>query len=1092
MAILNNLIVHGRSRFLNGINANTINAKSIGANKGVFNELIATTLNVETATIDDLTAQNATVVGLLDVRGELKTNTWSNSNIATIEGNFFIAPTLASGTGETLVSGLTIGFASNNWTITITGTFDLNQIGADPVDSSDTATNQWSVGSKVLITGEIGKTDGIYPLGTLMGEIQSASPSSFTITKVTDNLGKTDILSTLGTGTYQYRNVKISLTQRKYGSSSTASDNMRPIGILMSAQGRSSKSFIDIYGGANNLRSGAISGATTDFGGLAIPNVRIGNLRGLPNVVSGDFTQNESLPTGWGIYTDNGYFKGTIVSTSGKIGGWNIGTDNNKSLYTGTFNTGGGIFVSPSKNGVLSIAGTTAKDWAFTAGTNFGVTTDGKLYASGAELSGNVAATQGFTVTSTVGGQTIASMTGGGISLGPITNTSHYNILIDTSGIKLRYDTTILNLIDSTGMTLKNSSGSTLAEFKSYINLGTEHTNTYTGSAAIGVGLTVTKTNQVVVGRYNESNSNATFIIGDGTGLSDKSNLLTVGNIAGKQITDTFVGDGETKIFTLSNIPSGTVTALTTGYSIDSYDSSDNTITLDKNVTNGEQFQCQYTTNEKSGYLIVGNINNIHGKGAIVGGYIDNSTMTASGIGSSIHGYAIGGSTMTASGNGSSIHGYPYGHSTMIASDHGCSIYGYIRNNCTMTALGAGSSIHGYAASESIMTAGSSGSSIYGNANESTMVSSGLGSSIHGYANESTMEALLHGASIYGHAYNNSTMTASGRGSSIHGYASNSSTMTASNSGSLIYGTAYNSTIVASGTGSSIHGYVHTGTMTASGDGSLVHGFVYDGTMTASGDGSIALNEATHAIGRAQLAIGTYNEDDSTATTTHPSETSDYGTYAFIIGNGTAENARSNALTVDWNGNVDIASGAKYKINGTALSASDVSAIPNNGGTITQDSSSPATYALTVNDGNSNALTVDWDGNVEAAGDIYPQNTLMADFVVERGTSGNWTYTKWNSGKCEQWYVGNPGSYTVGTTRGQLRSGGYLNYTYPVAFTAAPSVTVNATLTTDTYVVWAQASNHSNTGISVRIVASANIAANSSYSIHIHAVGTWK
>ena len=34
--------------------------------------------------------------------------------------------------------------------------------------------------------------------------------------------------------------------------------------------------------------------------------------------------------------------------------------------------------------------------------------------------------------------------------------------------------------------------------------------------------------------------------------------------------------------------------------------------------------------------------------------------------------------------------------------------------------------------------------------------------------------------------------------------------------------------------------------------------------------------------------------------------------------------ARSNALTVDWNGNVNIASGAKYKINGNNLSASDI------------------------------------------------------------------------------------------------------------------------------------------------------------------------
>lgn len=56
-----------------------------------------------------------------------------------------------------------------------------------------------------------------------------------------------------------------------------------------------------------------------------------------------------------------------------------------------------------------------------------------------------------------------------------------------------------------------------------------------------------------------------------------------------------------------------------------------------------------------------------------------------------------------------------------------------------------------------------------------------------------------------------------------------------------------------------------------------------------------------------QVVIGRYNLSDSV------------GKYAFIVGNGTNEPAgESNALTVDWRGNVDIASGAKYKINGSA------------------------------------------------------------------------------------------------------------------------------------------------------------------------------
>lgn len=87
----------------------------------------------------------------------------------------------------------------------------------------------------------------------------------------------------------------------------------------------------------------------------------------------------------------------------------------------------------------------------------------------------------------------------------------------------------------------------------------------------------------------------------------------------------------------------------------------------------------------------------------------------------------------------------------------------------------------------------------------------------------------------------------------------------------------------------------------------------YNNSGTGRNVGRIGIYLLTN--GDFQTAIGKYNISDSNST------------YAFIIGNGTANNARSNALTVDWSGNVNIPSGAKYQINGTALSASDVGAI---------------------------------------------------------------------------------------------------------------------------------------------------------------------
>lgn len=65
---------------------------------------------------------------------------------------------------------------------------------------------------------------------------------------------------------------------------------------------------------------------------------------------------------------------------------------------------------------------------------------------------------------------------------------------------------------------------------------------------------------------------------------------------------------------------------------------------------------------------------------------------------------------------------------------------------------------------------------------------------------------------------------------------------------------------------------------------------------TASGYSSHAQNSNTIANGSSQTALGHWNIADTTN--------------AVIIGNGTADDARSNALTVDWSGNVNAAGGA--------------------------------------------------------------------------------------------------------------------------------------------------------------------------------------
>ena len=61
---------------------------------------------------------------------------------------------------------------------------------------------------------------------------------------------------------------------------------------------------------------------------------------------------------------------------------------------------------------------------------------------------------------------------------------------------------------------------------------------------------------------------------------------------------------------------------------------------------------------------------------------------------------------------------------------------------------------------------------------------------------------------------------------------------------------------------------------------------------SANATASLALGWITKASSQYQTVMGKFNIED------------DQDTYAFIIGNGTADNARSNAFTVDWNGNI--------------------------------------------------------------------------------------------------------------------------------------------------------------------------------------------
>lgn len=85
-------------------------------------------------------------------------------------------------------------------------------------------------------------------------------------------------------------------------------------------------------------------------------------------------------------------------------------------------------------------------------------------------------------------------------------------------------------------------------------------------------------------------------------------------------------------------------------------------------------------------------------------------------------------------------------------------------------------------------------------------------------------------------------------------------------------------------------------------------------TAHAEGDYSVASGDRSHAggwhtiaAGGNQMAIGQYNVEDTN------------GHYAFIIGNGTADNARANAFAVAWNGDVVLGKSPITTVTGTSI-----------------------------------------------------------------------------------------------------------------------------------------------------------------------------
>ena len=127
--------------------------------------------------------------------------------------------------------------------------------------------------------------------------------------------------------------------------------------------------------------------------------------------------------------------------------------------------------------------------------------------------------------------------------------------------------------------------------------------------------------------------------------------------------------------------------------------------------------------------------------------------------------------------------------------------------------------------------------------------------------------------------------TASGQGSHAEGHSSTAS-------GSAAHAEGYSTTATSQG--------AHAEGMGATASNQASHAEGYQ--TAANGRYSHAQNNGTIATKESQTVLGTYNIQDTSTTTTHPSGRTTYGQYAVIVGNGEYGAPRSNALTVGWDG----------------------------------------------------------------------------------------------------------------------------------------------------------------------------------------------
>ncbi|MFR3452840.1 MAG: hypothetical protein ACLTTN_01080 [Coprococcus eutactus] len=343
-------------------------------NKVLFNASSAK-FSIPVTINNSLAANNITATNVT-VNDTLKAFKYELNTIQDLGGEFCVAPTIY------IQSGAKVQVNKDSATTIVVSIQDTNAIKSDTIQGV-----RWAEKSKIKFQGKINGLS-IRCNGVMKSKLNTVQNTMSLILTVDSNIANS--FSTSVANATSYSDISVMLYQR-VTKNSQAKDVYYPVGIRMSATGSTNAApYVDIWGSKSNSDPDTV---------YTVPSVRLGYLGDISMILNG----SSISCNGYGLYADNVYLNGTIVSNSGTIGGFKIGIND---LSNGTWGTDKSVLMSTGTTENKAVGGSSAiSGWCFTAGSKFGVTTSGDLYANNANISGTITSEKGkigkYTITGT-------------------------------------------------------------------------------------------------------------------------------------------------------------------------------------------------------------------------------------------------------------------------------------------------------------------------------------------------------------------------------------------------------------------------------------------------------------------------------------------------------------------------------------------------------------------------------------------------------------------------------------------------------------------------------------------------------------------